>query len=141
MTAPEPIAIDGASALVYRTAPDWDGLKALAIGGIKIETVEAGTALLQRIATLAQEEGFAALLGPLDGDTWHSYRVVVESDGTPPFLLEPVSGPDDLAAFEAAGFVQVSQYISAIASLTDTLGETPPIRRRRHRRAVGRRGR
>ena len=76
---------------------------------------------------MLRAEGYAALLGPMDGDTWHAYRVVVESDGSAPFAMEPVSGPHDRAAFEASGFAPVSSYVSTRASLADAIGpEAPP---------------
>ena len=53
----------------------------------------SGIKLLEAISETARKEGFKALLGPLDGDTWHAYRVVTESDGSMPFMMEPKSGP------------------------------------------------
>jgi hypothetical protein len=126
MTAlPETLARDGASCRVYRDAPAWNGLKTAAIGQFRCESAKAGAALLREAATMLHAEGFAALLGPMDGDTWHSYRVVVESDGSPPFALEPVSGPHDHAAFE--DFAPVSTYVSTRAALDDAIGEGPPV--------------
>lgn len=125
MSQPQTITIGGATATIYRKAPDWNGLKTLAVGGIDFTSAQAGTALLQDIERMAQDEGFGALLGPLDGDTWHKYRLVIESDGSPPFMLEPVSAVHDLAAFENAGFAPISHYVSAIADLPDTLGAAP----------------
>lgn len=125
MTNPETISIDGAKAVIYRSAPKWEELPALAIGGIQFSSADAGADLLRQIGVIAKNEGFQALLGPLDGDTWHSYRLVYKSDGSAPFLMEPTSGEHDLDAFEKAGFKPVSQYISATAQLEDTLSDTP----------------
>jgi hypothetical protein len=125
MNKPELVTIDGASARIYRRAPDLNGLKALAIGGIRFSSLEAGCALLAQVIATARAEGYQALLGPLDGDTWHSYRLVTESDGSAPFLMEPVSGSHDLAVFEKAGFKPVSNYLSSMAKLEETLGERP----------------
>ena len=125
MNKRELITIDGASARIYRESPTLDGLKAMAIGGVRISEPQAGLALLENIIGKAREEGFEALIGPLDGDTWHSYRLVTESDGSAPFLMEPTSGPHDLAVFEKAGFSAVSRYISATARLEDTIGPEP----------------
>lgn len=125
MTQTQNMAIDGAAATIYRTAPDWDGLKALAVGNIEFASAKAGSRLLQSIEKTARAEGFGALLGPLNGDTWHTYRLVMESDDSPPFMMEPVSGAHDLAAFQDAGFAPISHYVSSIADLRDTLGEAP----------------
>ncbi len=125
MSNAETISAGGARAQLFRTAPDWDGLKSLAIGGIYFPSEEAGAALLQIIEQLAQDEGFGALIGPLDGSTWHKYRLVFESDDSPPFMMEPESSTHDLSVFKRAGFTQISHYVSAIADLSDTLGDPP----------------
>lgn len=125
MNKPELITLDGASARIYRQSPALEGLKTVAVGGVRIAEPDAGIALFENIKSKARDEGFQALLGPLDGDTWHSYRLVTESDGSPPFLLEPTSGPHDLAVFEKAGFIPVSRYVSATARLEDTIGPEP----------------
>lgn len=127
MTAPEPIAIPGARSVIHRDAPDWDGRKAAAIGGFSCDSAEAGAALLDQASRRLAAEGFAALLGPMDGDTWHAYRVVTETDGSKPFLLEPVSGPFDHAAFLATGFAPVSAYVSTRAPLDAAIGDGPPV--------------
>lgn len=35
------------------------------------------------------ERGVRTVVGPIDGDTWHSYRLNVGPDTEPPFLMEP----------------------------------------------------
>jgi len=115
----------GAHARIYHTGPTWDGHPAAAIGKIRFETAGAGAALLQDITAELHAEGVSRLLGPMDGDTWHSYRLVSESDGSPPFLMEPVSAPHDLHAFQQAGFDPVGHYFSARARLEQTIGTAP----------------
>jgi hypothetical protein len=100
-------------------------MKSAAIGRIRFDSVVAGNRLLSDVAERMKAEGFGALLGPMDGDTWHSYRLVSESDGSAPFLMEPTSGPHDLAAFATAGFEPVSRYVSARALLRNTITEEP----------------
>ncbi len=83
--------IDGARLTLNRNAPDWNGQAAFAVGEFACETPEAGAALLDQAAELAAGDGAKALIGPMDGDTWHSYRLVTETDGSKPFLMEPGS--------------------------------------------------
>jgi hypothetical protein len=123
--APELKSIDGAEGLVYRDAPSWGGLRTAAIGGFKCETAAAGAKLLLQIATDLGAVGFGALIGPMDGDTWHRYRVVTETDGSRPFLMEPVSAPHDREAFSAAGFTAISEYVSSRGRLLDAIGPEP----------------
>ncbi|MBT8409632.1 MAG: hypothetical protein KJN93_08415, partial [Alphaproteobacteria bacterium] len=121
----ETMSNEGASLALYRDAPDWDGAApTMAAGKFKCESAEAGAALLGAAAETAKAEGAAGLIGPMDGDTWHSYRVVTQSVDVPPFLLEPTSGPHDLAAFRQAGFAPIAKYCSASVPLPDV----PPAR-------------
>ena len=125
MSDEEKIEIDGAKATLYRQGPSLEESPTLAIGEIKFPSVETGKALLQEIQKIAKEEDFKAVIGPLNGDTWHSYRLVYESDGSPPFLLEPTSKEHDLAVFESSGFTPISMYLSARAPLKQTIGDIP----------------
>jgi hypothetical protein len=59
-------------------------------------------------------EGFGAVLGPMDGSTWAKHRLVVESDGRPPFLMEPENPAHFAEAFEQSGLKVVSRYVSAV---------------------------
>jgi hypothetical protein len=122
---PEKIAVPGAEAMLYRDAPAWDRLKCAAIGRIRFESAEAGRELLSNATVSLKAEGFAALLGPMDGDTWHSYRLVTDSDGSAPFMMEPTSGRHDLATFAGVGFEAVSRYVSARALLVNTIAGEP----------------
>jgi hypothetical protein len=123
----EQIAGDGAACTLFRDAPVWDDGRTAAIGSFSCASAAAGAALLAHIGDTVGREGYDRLIGPMDGDTWHRYRVVTESDGSPPFPLEPVSGPHDLAAFTAAGFVPISSYVSARATLDDAIGAGAPV--------------
>ncbi len=124
---PELIETAGARALLFRDAPSWEGRKCASVGGIEFSSCQAGASLLNSISENLRAEGFFGLLGPMDGDTWHNYRLVTFSDGSEPFQLEPVSRPHDIEAFGIAGFIPVSNYVSARARLTDTLGPAPVV--------------
>ncbi|MBF9036395.1 hypothetical protein HKCCE2091_19320 [Rhodobacterales bacterium HKCCE2091] len=122
---PETRKAEGASAKIWRQGPDWDGAPAAAIGAFRCDSAGSGTALLSAIVAELAAEGVTRILGPMDGDTWHSYRLVSESDGSPPFLMEPTSAPDALAAWEGAGFAPVSRYFSARAAVASGIGAAP----------------
>ena len=102
----EKLKNEGARLTLYRDAPEWDGQAAFAVGQFACETPEAGAALLEKVADLARNEGATALVGPMDGDTWHSYRLVTETDGSKPFLMEPGGKAHDRTAFEVADFAR-----------------------------------
>ena len=124
--APEEFRRQGARCAIWRDAPSWASAKTAAIGRFVADHEEAGAALLDAVAAKLAGEGFEALIGPMDGDTWHSYRLIAESDGSPPFLMEPRSGPHDLRAFTAAGFAPIQRYVSARASVAAVLAAEPP---------------
>jgi hypothetical protein len=63
---------------------------------------------------MLKAEGFGAVLGPMDGNTWGKHRLVVDSDGRAPFLMEPANPAHYVAAFDQAGLAVVSRYVSAV---------------------------
>jgi len=125
MTEPQRLSTAGASAVIHRDAPPLDSRRTAAIGEIAFDDTQSGARLLADICATLSAEGFGALIGPMDGDTWHKYRLVSESDGSRPFLLEPQSGPHDFAAFTTAGFAPISTYVSSRAQLADTIDAEP----------------
>lgn len=122
----EKVSRQDASAVLYRDAPAWNGQRTAAVGQFACASPASGATLLQSAASRLAREGFRAMIGPMDGDTWHSHRLVTASDATPPFLLEPVSGAHDAAAFELAGFSAISSYVSARAPVA-AAGEAPVV--------------
>ena len=75
--------------------------------------VELVTDALDRL----RAEGCTSVLGPMNGSTWRSYRVVVDPapNGSPEpmFASEPFPPPQIGEAFEQASFVPVAHYVSA----------------------------
>lgn len=74
---------------------------------------EAGGVVLEAAVERLREEGMERAVGPLDGSTWFGYRVVTESDGRPPFALEPTTEPVIAQSFSRAGFEPVEHYVSS----------------------------
>ena len=65
----------------------------------------AGTAWLR-------EAGCGPVVGPMDGDTWHRYRLNVGPFEEPPFLLEPNNPPYYERLWTANGFAELERYVS-----------------------------
>ncbi|MFD1911310.1 hypothetical protein [Halodurantibacterium flavum] len=116
---------EGARLTVHLDGPAWDGAVAATIGDVSFRDRACGAALMDQALTMIREAGRDRVLGPMAGDTWHSYRFVSESDGTPPFLLEPSNRPEEPAVFATAGFLPVARYFSARMALAD-VDPTPP---------------
>ncbi len=117
MTAPRPLQSDQADASVWLDAPSLDGLRTAAIGAFACADAKAGARLLDDGCEQLREEGYGAVLGPMDGDTWAGHRLVTETDGRPPFFLEPRNLPHHVDAFTQAGFQTVARYASAASNL------------------------
>jgi len=107
-----------AACAVWLNGPSWEQTPTATIGRFSCTTADAGAALLAEVIEDLRRQGRAAVLGPMDGDTWHSYRLVVDAGNRPPFFLEPHNPPHAVEAFLRAGFLPVAHYASAIAGAT-----------------------
>lgn len=104
---------EGAQLTLYLDGPAWDDQPTAALGAFRAQNGDAARKLLDEAADFARARGITRLIGPMDGDTWHSYRFVTQSDGSAPFLLEPGENAVALNALHAAGFEEISRYFSA----------------------------
>lgn len=68
--------------------------------------------LLRAGASWLRARGAGQIVGPMDGDTWHRYRVNVGPWDRPPFPLEPWNPPYYRKLWEGAGFAPVERYSS-----------------------------
>jgi hypothetical protein len=117
---------DGARLTLYLDGPEWEGAPAATFGAFSCKTAAAGAEVLGQAIAHAQAQGLRQIIGPMDGDTWHSYRFVTKTDGSPAFLLEPAPNDIGLAVVTAAGFSQISSYFSARVPLVQTALTVPP---------------
>lgn len=56
---------------------------------------QALDARLQAAEVAGRNCGARFIIGPVCGDTWHSYRTVIQDSGAAPFFLEPFMGKED----------------------------------------------
>jgi GNAT superfamily N-acetyltransferase len=84
------------------------------VGHYAAADASAGVALLDHAARRLGAHGCAIAVGPIDGSTWRSYRLVTEPGTRPPFFLEPQNPPDWPDHFRTAGFVELAHYTSAL---------------------------
>lgn len=115
---------NGASLRFYADGPVWDGVPAVALGALAFDNPEAGAALLREAAARADGR---PVLAPMDGDTWHAYRTVTQSDSSPPFLMEPSAHPHVVDALSLAGFEAVAHYASTRMALDTPQAQPAPV--------------
>lgn len=71
--------------------------------------------------------GCALAVGPIDGSTYHRYRLVTESSDEPTFLLEPHNPASWPAHFTGNGFTAMAQYYSAVQDDLDAEDPRVPV--------------
>jgi GNAT superfamily N-acetyltransferase len=101
--------------LWWRTAPPWPDAKLGVIGHYAAARDEDGVRLLGAAASELARAGCGLAVGPMDGNTWRSYRLVTERGTEPPFFLEPDTPDAWRRQFEGAGFTPLATYHSSLA--------------------------
>ena len=120
--ADEHLAIDDAKArcsLWWNHVPTVDGETLGVIGHFQAEQTESGTAVLAEALCALRERGCTLAVGPMNGNTWRTYRLVTERGSEPPFFMEPRNPVFYPKIFESAGFAPLAEYTSSlVADLT-----------------------
>lgn len=75
-----------------------------------------------------QEAGCGPIVGPMDGDTWHRYRLNVGPFEEPPFLLEPYNPPYYERLWTANGFGVLEHYVSKRVDAAAVVAHLEPKR-------------
>jgi GNAT superfamily N-acetyltransferase len=113
------VALEGGRAVarvVARRSPvlrDEDGRPYGLLGFFEaLPRPEAARALLAEGVRSLRAAGAGPIVGPMDGDTWHRYRLNLGPWSDPPFLMEPYNPPYYPEMWEASGFEQLEGYSS-----------------------------
>lgn len=113
---------------VWRTSlPAQSDRQPAAIGHFEATSTEAGAALLQAAAQHLQNQGCPELIGPINANTWHKYRLVTQRGQRPPFFLEPEHPDYYVDAWAQAGFRPMADFHSA--SMPPQLATDPRLER------------
>ncbi|MEK9176899.1 MAG: GNAT family N-acetyltransferase [Patescibacteria group bacterium] len=83
-------------------------------------TAELG-ALWRTLVREAKERGVRVLKGPVNGSVWHQYRAVSETDGSPFFASELMSGPGVYAFLKEQSPAAEVRYYSAYRERFDAI--------------------
>ena len=111
-----------ASIWTHTDMGDEKGVRAGAIGHFEAMTGEGAKEILELACRRLKEEGDSYMIGPIDGSTWNSYRLVTYSDGSMPFLMEPQYKEGYSQWLEEAGFKPTYLYFSTKETIEETLG-------------------
>jgi GNAT superfamily N-acetyltransferase len=90
-----------------------------------LDRPEAVERLFKTAIAWLRDSGVGPIVGPLDGDTWHSYRLNVGPYDERPFLLEPYNPSYYPSLWERSGFRVLAGYSSK--RVDDVVGVLPHL--------------
>lgn len=100
--------------LWWRNTPSYHGQRTGVIGQFAASSVAAGKHILEHAIRRLREESRTLVIGPMDGNTWRSYRIITHRGNEPDFFLEPPGSQTLLDVFSNTGFKPLAQYFSAL---------------------------
>jgi GNAT superfamily N-acetyltransferase len=106
-------AIGRVAAILHPALAGADGRPLGLLGYFEAQDRPAGIReLLQAAVAWLRERGAGQIVGPMNGDTWHAYRVNAGPFDQPPFFMEPYNPPYYQTLWQASGFRILESYCS-----------------------------
>jgi GNAT superfamily N-acetyltransferase len=102
--------------LWWREVPPLPGETPGVIGHFSADDETGARVLFGHAFRILRSQGVSVAVGPMDGNTWRSYRLVTGFGTEPRFFMEPHNPAEWPAWFEAAGFEPLARYSSAITN-------------------------
>jgi GNAT superfamily N-acetyltransferase len=112
--------------LWWRSAPPLHGHRPGVIGHYAAVSSAAGSALLAAACRDLTGRGCTLAVGPMDGSTWRSHRLITCSSPRPAFFLEPDLPQHWAGHFEISGFQPLASYFSALSGCLGDLSPSTP---------------
>lgn len=107
----------------YSQLPEGHSLhKVGLIGEFKCQetvSLDESKVLFDKLFEELQAQGATKIVGPMDGNTWQSYRLTTYYGDQPTFTMEPYTPKHYIAHWENAGFVPEETYSSYITAVKD----------------------
>jgi L-amino acid N-acyltransferase YncA len=100
------------------------------IGHYAASSLEAGKKILEAACEELRASGCTRVIGPMDGNTWKSYRLVSEIGSEAPFLLELRNPLEWNHHFLEAGFEVLATYHSTLGISPESDPRMPKVRER-----------
>lgn len=123
--------------LWWQDVPHLPGEKLGVIGHYAASSPVASLQLLHRACSQLRTQGCTLAVGPMNGNTWRSYRFVTAGNDEPPYFLEPSNPSTWPEYWEQAGFSSLASYTSGVStdlSLQDA--RLPRVEQRLHEAGV-----
>jgi L-amino acid N-acyltransferase YncA len=100
------------------------------IGHYAASSLEAGKKILEVACDTLHKFGCTRVVGPMDGSTWKSYRLVTEMGSEAPYLLELHNPLEWSSHFLEAGFEVLATYHSTLGINPEPDPRMPKVRER-----------
>jgi GNAT superfamily N-acetyltransferase len=102
--------------LWWKHVPAYEQHRVGVTGHYAAVSDDAAAVVLAAAEERLRAAGCTWAIGPMNGNTWRSYRFVTERGEQPTFFLEPANFPEWPLQFERAGFWSLASYFSALNS-------------------------
>jgi GNAT superfamily N-acetyltransferase len=109
--------------LWWTHVPSYQHHRVGVVGHYAAASDESSVAILAAAEEPLRIAGCTIAIGPMNGNTWRSYRFVVDAGERAPFFLEPTNPQEWPAQFERRGFSSLASYFS---SLNADLSQSDP---------------
>ncbi len=100
--------------LWWNHVPAYEQHRVGVIGHYAATNDEGAAAVLATAQERLRTAGCTLAIGPMNGNTWRSYRFITVRGAEPMFFLEPANPPEWPPQFERAGFSSLASYFSAL---------------------------
>lgn len=121
----------GQCAVWWQQTPSYRQERVGLIGHYQAANAAVARSLLSVACECLAKHGCTIAIAPMDGNSWQRYRVVLEGETEPPFLLEPEYPQAVMTQLQDQGFGAIAQYWSGLNSdLTVTDPRTNRVRER-----------
>ena len=124
---------DERCALWWRNAPALAGQRLGLIGAYAPRGADGARRLLDAACARLRLAGCTTAVGPMDGSTWHRYRLTTWTSGAPLFFMEADNPADWPAHFVDAGFAPLAHYYSSQCDDLAAYGSDPKLEARLRR--------
>ncbi|MFC5049806.1 hypothetical protein ACFPK9_04155 [Rubritalea spongiae] len=125
------------AALWLKNIPAIEGETVATLGNCYLDKSSNPTSFLTDcIDWLHKNHQITMLIGPMNGNTWLKHRLIIETDESPPFLMEPMEPQFYYNAFEQSGFKTIASYCSHRVDLTKPQADHSPLLKRIQKKGI-----